>query len=128
MTRDEAQALLDTVPLHANLGIEMDRYDEGHVTFRFTPPSAARSPDGIVHGGVLATALDTAATFAVISSLGHDASTVDIRIDYLRPATGETFRVEGRTIRSGSRLARADAEIMDTSDRVVATGRGAFIW
>jgi acyl-coenzyme A thioesterase PaaI-like protein len=55
MTRDEAQALLDTVPLHANLGIEMDRYDEGHVTFRFTPPSAARSPDGMVHGGVLAT-------------------------------------------------------------------------
>jgi len=99
------------------------------VRFRFVPPASARTgEEGLVHGGALATALDTAATFAVISSIGTDASTVDLRLDYLRPALDSQLTVDGVTVRAGRRFAFADATVAAADGRVIATARGTFAW
>jgi uncharacterized protein (TIGR00369 family) len=128
MDRETAQGLLDSCGLHALLGLELAEWGEGTVVFRFAPPAAARAGEGGgVHGGAIATALDTAATFAVISSVDHDASTVDLRVDFLRPALAAEFRVEGRTTRAGRRLGFADAELVADDGRLIATARGAFV-
>jgi uncharacterized protein (TIGR00369 family) len=129
MTREEAQRLLASCAFHGELGLELVEWEVGRVTFEFVPPASTRADgNGGVHGGALATAIDTAATFAVISSLGHDASTVDLRLDYLRPALDRSFVVEGTTSRAGKRLAWADAALSTLDGRLVACGRGTFIW
>ena len=129
MTRDEAQALLDSCELHALLGLELLQFEPGRVRFRFAPPASARAGEGgAIHGGALATALDTAATFAVISSIGADATTVDLRLDYLRPAVGSELTVEGATVRAGRRFAFADATATADDGRIVASARGTFTW
>lgn len=128
MTKEEAEALLATCGLHAFLGLELLEFEPGLARFRFAPPEIARGLEGGLHGGALATALDTAATFAIISSVGHDASTVDLRLDYLRPALGPEFLIEAVTLRAGRRLGWADATASTHEGRTVATARGIFTW
>ena len=87
MTLEEGRVLLATCELHSLLGLELVELAEGRACFTLVPPAIVRAGEGTpLHGGALATALDTAATFAVISSVGKDAATVDLRVDYLRPA------------------------------------------
>jgi uncharacterized protein (TIGR00369 family) len=129
VNRDEAQALLDSCELHSLLGLELLEFEEGHVRFGFAPPASARSGEGgAVHGGALATALDTAATFAVISTIGVDATTVDLRVDYLRPALDPQLTVDGVTVRAGRRFAFADATAAALDGRIVGSARGTFTW
>lgn len=129
MDRAEAERLVASCRLHELLGLELAEWEEGRVRFRFAPPPAARAGAGTpIHGGAIATALDTAATFAVISSIGADATTVDMRIDFLRPGLDDEFSVEGWTMRAGKRFAFADASVVAAGGRVVASGRGLFAW
>jgi len=128
-TQEQAAELLASVPFHEALGLDLVEWREGAVTLRFRPPALVRSPgNGVVHGGALMTALDTAACFATISSVGTDCSTVDLRADFLRPALDGEFRVEGNVLRSGRRFAWADATMATLDSRVVAVARGTFIW
>ena len=123
-----ARALLADCELHAMIGLELTEWGEGAIAFRFAPPPSMRSGEpASVHGGALATALDTAATFAIISSAHHDAGTVDLRVDYMRPAVDREFRVEGRTTRLGKSLGWADSQITTADGRLIATARGTFV-
>ena len=128
MDETAARMLLAECQLHALIGLELTEWGEGVVAFRFVPPPSVRSGEhASLHGGALATALDTAATFAIISSAQQDAGTVDLRIDYMRPAVDREFRVEGRTTRLGRTLGWADSQITTTDGRLIATARGTFV-
>jgi uncharacterized protein (TIGR00369 family) len=129
MTSGEFQALLDEVELHRVIGISIVAWDESSITFTLAPPAGVRDPrTGGVHGGALATALDTAAGFAATLTSGFDIATVDLRVDYIRPALDAEFSVVGRSIRSGSRFGWAEATVSTLDDRAVALARGTFTW
>jgi uncharacterized protein (TIGR00369 family) len=129
LSETEAQRLLDSCEIHRLLGIELIEWALGDVLFRFTPPGFARAAGAsAVHGGALLTALDTAACFAAISSVGADCSTVDLRTDFLRPALSEVFTVRGTTLRAGKSFAWGEANISSDDRRVVAVARGLFVW
>jgi uncharacterized protein (TIGR00369 family) len=128
-SRDDALSLLAVCELHGMLGLQLDEWDEGRVLFSFAPPAFARDPrSNAVHGGVIATALDTVAGFAVTSTSGYDIYTIDLRTDFLRPAVDRVFTVEGRTLRAGNRFGWGDATLYAADGRKVAIGRGTFGW
>jgi uncharacterized protein (TIGR00369 family) len=128
-SRADAERLLASAPFHAAIGLELLEWGEGTIVLRFAPPVLVRAPDtGGVHGGAIATALDTAACFAVIAATGLDCATIDLRVDYLRPALDDEFRLEGRPLRVGRRFGRADATVATLDGGVVATARGTFTW
>jgi uncharacterized protein (TIGR00369 family) len=129
MTSDEFQAFLDEVELHRMIGMSVEGWEDRSIAFKLAPPGDVRDPrTGGVHGGVLATAIDTAAGFAATLASGFDIATVDLRIDYIRPALDAQFRVVGRSIRSGERFGWAEATVSTLEDRAVALGRGTFTW
>lgn len=129
MTVDEARALLDAVELHRMLGITLIEWAEGEVTFGFAPPGFSRAPDGgAVHGGAIVTALDTTACFALISAVGADCATIDLRTDFLRPAVDDEMLVSGTVVRAGRRFGCADATLTDRDGRALASARGTFTW
>jgi uncharacterized protein (TIGR00369 family) len=129
LSREDAEQLLLTCPLHAAIGLELLVWEPGHTKFRFDPPALVRAGEpGVVHGGALATALDVASCFAAIAETGHDCSTVDLRTDFLRPAVDASFDLEGRLRRAGRRLAWADATLTTLDGRLVAAARGVFTW
>jgi uncharacterized protein (TIGR00369 family) len=103
----------------------------GQVWVRFAaqtgPEHAGEEGSGYLHGGVVATLLDTAATFALIRATGVDWGTVDLRVDFVRPAPVGALLVGATVVHAGRRLGRANADLTDPStDRLLASAAGTF--
>ena len=86
---------------------------------------------GIVHGGVISTLADTAGGMAVWSALRDGqarVSTIDLRVDYLRPGRPETLFGFGRVIRLGNRVGVAELRAYHTGgdEEPVAVGTGVY--
>ncbi len=130
MDADDLQRLVDASPVHRALRLHVAGADEG--TVRLTAETGAEhaGEDGgeFLHGGVVATLLDTAATFALIQATGTDWGTVDLRIDFIRPAPAGPLTAEATAVHVGRRLGRASAELTDPSaGRLIATAAGTFV-
>ena len=137
LSERQAQALkrlqheLDHPPFHALFApqaVSADP-DAGVVVLRLPfQPSFRRSADSdFIHGGVIAAVIDMAAHAAVAVQIGHMAPTIDLRIDYLRPAPGKDLIITAKTLRVGRSVGRADVEInTGPNTPLLAVGRGSF--
>lgn len=79
------------------------------------------------HGGILATLLDTAGSYAVATLFGRPPQTVDMRVDFLRPGFETDVTVGAKVLNFGRTLATADASVLNTESRLLATGRMVFL-
>jgi uncharacterized protein (TIGR00369 family) len=115
-------------PFHRLLGLELVRAEEGLFEIRvpFRPEFLRADGEDWLHGGVLSAVIDIAGDYAVASQTGGDVPTVDLRIDYLRPARGSLL-VTARVIKVGRTLGVADVEVRDDEGRIVAIGRGTYL-
>ncbi|MDA8312423.1 MAG: PaaI family thioesterase [Actinomycetota bacterium] len=126
MRAEELQHLLDTSAVHRTLELRARAAEEG-VVLDATPSDEHSIGGGVVHGGVVATMLDTAASFALIEETGTDWSTIDLRVDYLRPVPIARLEVRGRVTQVGSRFGRARAELADPrTGKLLAEAVGTF--
>jgi uncharacterized protein (TIGR00369 family) len=55
-------------------------------------------------------------------------STIDLRVDYLRPGAGERFIARGFTLRAGSRVAVTRMEMRNEKSDLLAVGTGTYIY
>jgi uncharacterized protein (TIGR00369 family) len=89
-----------------------------------TPPEFHYNPLASVHGGIVATLLDSVMGCAVHSKLprGRGYTTVEIKVNYVRPVTAATGRVraEGTTIHVGRQIATAEGRLVDAAGRLYA--------
>lgn len=113
-------------PVALLLGMDAPRVDPGRAVFTIEPGEHLYNPIGSVHGGILATLLDSALGCAVHSTLpaGVGYTTVDLNVTYLRPATRDGGRLtcDAEMIHSGRKIATARAQIVDEQGRRYATG------
>lgn len=88
--------------------------------------------NGVVHGGVYATILDTAMGAAVVTTLEGEevTATTSLYVDFLLPARlGQSLKAIGTVTRRGRHIAFCDGKILDESDRLMGSGRGTwYIW
>ncbi len=97
---------------------------------------------GRVHGGVISAALDTTGGLAVMAAIGArhmdeppmqrlarfaKLGTIDLRVDYLRPALGEVFDVHAEVLRLGSRVASTRMEFKGADGKLFSTGSAAYM-
>jgi uncharacterized protein (TIGR00369 family) len=84
---------------------------------------------GIVHGGVLATLIDTATFWAVFLRIPEDAGmvNVDLKLNYLKPFQTGLLTAEGRAIRPGNRICYAEAHVMNSNREIVAHGTSTLM-
>jgi uncharacterized protein (TIGR00369 family) len=115
---------LPTPPIMHTLGVERIEAEPGRATVLMTAREYHYNPLGTVHGGVLATLLDTAAACAVHTTLpaGTGYTSLDRTTKFLRPVTVDSglLRCEGSVLSRGRRTALAEARLTDAAGQLVA--------
>lgn len=123
------QALIDGSPFTARLGFRVSEAApaEDEIRLRIEPNEATLRMAGMeqIHGGVLAALIDTAGDLVVAQRLGGPVPTIDMKVDYLRPAAGAVVAV-AKARRIGKTVAVADIEVVDSAGRLCALGRCVY--
>ena len=120
---------LTTVPFAKLMGIKLEGVEAGQATLSFKVRRELKQNHGVVHGGAIASLIDTAMAFAVLSVLPLDerATTVDLTISYLRPLSKGNARAVARVVRAGRRLIVVSADVFDDSETIVSTALSTYI-
>lgn len=124
----------ELVPFNAFLGIEVDSLEEGRalLSLPFRPEfigDSTRTPPAL-HGGLIATLLDTCGGAAVWTTVNatDKVSTIDMRVDYLRPGRSERLVAEALVIRTGNRVGVTTMRAFHPSSpgEAIAEARGVY--
>jgi uncharacterized protein (TIGR00369 family) len=123
------QKAIDTVPFARLLGIELDSIERGKATLGLTIRRELTQNHGVVHGGAIASLIDTATAFAIISLLAprEKVTTVDLTISYLRPLTTGRTTAVAKVLRAGRRLFVVSAEVFDGEGKLATTALSTYI-
>ncbi len=115
-------------PFHDFLQLDAKKTGEGEVEVRipFRPEFRRGADSDMIHGGVISTLIDIAGDFAVAAIVGGGVPTIDLRVDYLRPAIGTALLAKAKAVKVGRTVAVADVEVFDDAGKLVAVGRGAY--
>ena len=86
-------------------------------------------PFGMVHGGVYASLVDAAAFWAVYTQIDEDVgiTTVEIKLNYLNPASEGYMIATGKCIKIGRTLCLGETSIEDERGRLLAYGTATMM-
>jgi uncharacterized protein (TIGR00369 family) len=119
---------VDRSPFQRLIGLELVQAEDGAVEMRLPWRDELGRSDGSdwFHGGVISALIDIAGDYAIASRLGRTVPTIDLRVDFLRPARRGDLRAHARAVKIGKTVGVADIELRDANDAVVAIGRCAY--
>jgi len=130
-------------PFFELLGITVEPMDADNISIKLAMRDELRGypGDGALHGGVIAAMIDiiggTVVAWKLLKetkgqSLQEQAkrfrnmSTVDLRVDYLRPGKGKIFTATASVLRTGKKLAVTRMELHNEEKRLIAVGTGTY--
>lgn len=114
-------------PYYETLGIEITAIDDGTAEGRLPVDESVSASLGepVAHGGAIASLADSVGYWAASSANDFAVTpTVDLRVDYLAPATAD-LHAEATAVRNGESVGNVDVEV-EADGEVVATARGVF--
>ena len=130
LSAEDIQAQFDGSPFMRFLGLRVVRVDHDKATLTVTMPmrpEIERGPGTAqFHGGPIAAFIDCVGDFAVALVVGGGVPTINIRIDYLKPAVGRSIAGTARVRRSGRTVTVVDIDVYDEAGALVAVGRGTY--
>ena len=132
------------IPFNRLLGLQIDAIEPTEVrgSLRMRPDLIGHFAHQRLHGGVISATLDAVAGLAIMAAIGArhmseapharlqrfgKLGTIDLRVDYLRPAKGELFQLRAEVMRLGSRVASSRMEFCDAQGLLLSTGAAAYI-
>ena len=127
---EQVQATFDASPFLRFLqlrAVALD-HDAGTltVTMPMRPELERRLGTAQFHGGPIAAFIDIVGDFAVGMTVGGGVPTINLRIDYLKPAVGTLLTGTARVRRTGRTVALVDVDVHDEKQSLVAVGRGTY--
>lgn len=134
----------EQITFNSVLGLRIDSLGaervSGHIEMR--PELIGHYLHQRLHGGVISATLDAIGGLGVMAAVGArhldesiDArmarfmrlGTIDLRVDYLRPATGPRYVTTAQVLRLGSRVASTRMELVGADGKLLATGAAAYM-
>jgi acyl-CoA thioesterase len=111
------------------LGFEFVTAERGAATLALEVREELTRMGGILHGGALASLIDTASAFAALSLLeaGAHTVTVDLTIHYLRPVSTGRVEAHARVLRAGRRVVTVAIDATNADDKAVATALTTYL-
>jgi uncharacterized protein (TIGR00369 family) len=126
----DIQQTFDRSPFMRFLGLRVVAVDPKLGEITVTMPMRAEIERGAgtaqFHGGPIAAFIDCVGDFAVALVVGGGVPTINIRIDYLKPAVGAAISGTARVRRSGRTVTVVDVDVHDERGSLVAVGRGTY--
>jgi uncharacterized protein (TIGR00369 family) len=132
---DERQALIDGLRellrgsgFYRWIGVELVDASAGHVEIGFEAGPEHLNLQGLVHGGILATLADSAMGLAVRTVLepGRRHVTVQLGIEFLAPGRPGRIVAHGRSVKVGSQIGFAEADVVDPGGRMLARAQSTL--
>lgn len=104
------------------IGFTMDSIEPGRAVFSMQADERHANPMGTLHGGILCDLADAAMGCAWGSTLGEGESytTVELKINFMRPVWRATLTAEGRVIGGGRTVGLTECRVTDEQGRLVA--------
>lgn len=123
------QKAFASVPYAKFLGLELGEMKPGEASIHLAVRDELRQNQGIVHGGAMASLIDTASAFAVATRLepGERVTTTDLTIHYLRPVSAGRLTATARIVRGGRRLLVISVEVTNDEGGLVATAVTGYL-
>jgi uncharacterized protein (TIGR00369 family) len=127
--RERIAQALDAVPFAKFLGIRLDSVEPGRAVLSMEIREELKRNHGIVHGGAIASLIDSATAFAIIPLLAENelTTTVDLTIHYLRPLTEGVAKASARVVRAGRRVVVVSAEVFGHNGELAATAISTYL-
>ena len=112
-------------PIAALVGLSIAEVEESRVVMRMTAAAYHYNPIGTMHGGILATRLDSVMGWAVHTVLpkGRAYTSLEIKVNYVRAVTHQSgeLSAEGKVVHGGRRSAVAEGKVFDAKGGLCAT-------
>ena len=109
------------------LGLSIEKLENGFCHSRLQIREEFFNKRKIVHGGVIYSMADISMGVAVYSTLKKDeeTATVEIKINYLKPANKKVLECEARVIQRGKQIAVIEADVK-SEENIIAKAIGTF--
>ena len=134
----------EQIPFNKVLGIKVESMSNESVSasFRMRDELLGHYSRRMLHGGVVSSVIDITGGLSAVMSIKEDTaddnpktrremadrvSTIDFRVDFLRPATGEHFVAKAYPLRTGKRIAVIRTELTNDQDNLVAVGTSTYV-
>ncbi len=120
------------IPFNKLLGMQLVEIRDGFAKIKvpFKADLIGDPRAQALHGGLISAAMDTvggAAGMTTLVSFEDKISTIDIRVDYLRPGKGADLFVEGEIARSGNRIVVTRMiAYQEYREKPIAEGKGVY--
>lgn len=111
-------------PVGGLLGFAIEEVEPGRVVFGLVPQEFHDNLNGVMHGGIAATILDTATGCAVISRLpfGINCATLELKVNYIRSIGSDSPKLSaiGTVLHLGRRSALAEGKLLRADGKLAA--------
>lgn len=110
---ERARNAFDKVAYARFLGLELCELKSGDVTVCLDVRDEVKQNRGVVHGGAIASLIDTASAFVILTAIDENerVTTTDLTIHYLRPVTLGRMLARARIVRGGRRRFVVNVEV-----------------
>jgi uncharacterized protein (TIGR00369 family) len=109
-------------PVARTVGFAMTSIEPGRAVFEMEVGQQHHNPIGTLHGGILCDIADAAMgmAYAARLKLGESFTTLELKINFLKPVRSGKLRAEGRVVKAGRTVGLVECDVIDAEGSLVA--------
>lgn len=125
---DIKDSLIKRIPFYRTLGFRLIEIKNGHAHFEMDIREEF-TQNGMIHGGVLASMIDSTcacAAFSLIYPKGW-VTTIDLQVSYLKPVSKGTLTAKANCLRSGKNISFCESKIYNEKGELICFGTSQLL-
>jgi uncharacterized protein (TIGR00369 family) len=113
---------LPAPPIARLIGFQLTSVSHGEAVVELEASDTHANPMGTLHGGVLCDIADAAMGIAYASTLddGESFTTIELKINFLRPVWKEKLRAVGKVVKRGRVIGMVECDVTNADGGLVA--------
>ncbi|MFW9972619.1 MAG: PaaI family thioesterase [Candidatus Odinarchaeota archaeon] len=125
---DLIKLLYDRIPFYSTLGFELQEIANGTAIFEIKIRKEL-TQNGMIHGGVLASLIDSSCACAALSlTFPHGyITTIDLQVQFLKPVSKGRLKAEAKCIKSGKNIFFCKSKIWNEAGDLICTGSSQLL-